>query len=75
MNNKLQLKQAYLIMAHKCDLTFLTLLKMLDEEYNDIFIHMDSKNKSYNKQIAESNVLSARVFHTQRIKVTWGGGR
>ena len=37
-------KQAYLIEAHKCDEMLLTLLRMLDVPWNDIFIHMDSKN-------------------------------
>ena len=36
-------KQAYLIEAHKCDEMLLTLLRMLDVPWNDIFIHMDSK--------------------------------
>ena len=40
MNDK---KQAYLIMAHKYDFTFRTLIKMLDNKNNDIFIHMDKK--------------------------------
>lgn len=35
-------KQAYLIEAHKCDEMLLTLLRMLDVPWNDIFIHMDS---------------------------------
>ena len=34
-------KQAYLIEAHKCDEMLLTLLRMLDVPWNDIFIHMD----------------------------------
>lgn len=34
------MKQAYLIIAHKDDLTFRTLISMLDNENNDIFIHM-----------------------------------
>ena len=39
------MKQAYLIIAHKDDLTFRTLISMLDNENNDIFIHMDKKSK------------------------------
>lgn len=37
-------KHAYLVIAHKDDLTFRTLLQMLDDVRNDIYIHMDSKN-------------------------------
>ena len=51
MNNNYEgnnnLKQAYLIMAHKDDFVFRTLLRMLDDSRNDIFIHMDAKNKDY----------------------------
>ena len=37
-------KQAYMLMAHQCNEMFWTLLRMLDAPWNDIFIHMDSKN-------------------------------
>ena len=56
----LKKKHAYLILAHKDDLTFHTLLKMLDYENNDVFVHFgmnfdytlvniieQSKNKIY----------------------------
>ena len=33
-------KHAYLIIAHQCDDTYRTLLKMLDDPRNDIYIHM-----------------------------------
>ena len=65
-------KHAYLIIAHKCDFTFLTLLSMLDHPYNDIFIHMDKKNKSYNEQEIESLAKKSKIYHSKRIKVTWG---
>lgn len=48
ITNKQVSKQAYLIIAHKDDLVFYTLLKMLDNSMNDIFIHMDIKNRQYN---------------------------
>ena len=32
-------KHAYLIIAHQCDDTYRTLLKMLDDPRNDIYIH------------------------------------
>ena len=46
-------KQAYLIEAHKCDEMLLTLLRMLDVPWNDIFIHMDSKNTDYQPETVE----------------------
>ena len=38
-------RQAYLIIAHRYDETFKTLLQMLDSDENDIFVRMDKKNK------------------------------
>ena len=66
-------KQAYLIIAHQCDEMLLTLLRMLDVPWNDIFIHMDSKNTSYQPEIVERYLKHAEVFHTERLSVIWGG--
>lgn len=46
---------------------------MLDHQKNDIFIHMDAKNKSYDPAETEKLVKQSSIFHTQRIKVSWGG--
>lgn len=66
-------KHAYLIIAHIDDLSFRTLLEMIDDERNDIFIHMDVKNKNYNRSSIESFVKKSKVFHVQRTNVSWGG--
>lgn len=65
-------KQAYLIIAHKDDTAFKTLLHMLDDEDNDIFIHMDKKNKNYNQFYIEKQITKSKVFHTRRSSVSWG---
>ena len=65
-------KHAYLIVAHQCDDTFRTLLKMLDDPRNDIFIHMDKKNTLYEESYC-SFVAKSKVIHTKRTEVTWGG--
>lgn len=36
-------KHAFLVMAHKDDEVLHTLMRILDDERNDIFIHMDAK--------------------------------
>lgn len=36
-------KFAYLIMAHKADYTLTKLLSTIDDERNDIYIHVDKK--------------------------------
>lgn len=65
-------KQAYLIVAHKCDKSFLTLLRMLDHPRNDIFIHMDKKNKLYDEASVEKLMSYSPIRHTKRTKVSWG---
>lgn len=65
-------KHAYIILAHKDDYTFYSLLKMLDHEKNDIFIHMDEKNKLFNETQARSVLKKSNLFYTQRTNVTWG---
>ena len=67
------MKQAYLIVAHRDDLTFRTLISMLDDENNDIFIHMDIKNKTYKKEEIETMIQKSSVYHTKRTNVQWGG--
>ncbi len=66
-------KHAYMIMAHKSDLTFYTLLHMLDDPRNDIFIHMDVKNKDFDTATLETAVHHSGVYLTERTSVTWGG--
>lgn len=65
-------KQAYLIIAHKDDMTFRTLLRMLDNDKNDIFIHMDKKNKTYDPSETETFVTHSSLYHSERSSVTWG---
>lgn len=67
------MKHAYLIIAHKNDYTFQTLLNLLDDERNDIFIHMDKKNKLYYSDETVRHIKRAKVYHVKnRIDVVWG---
>lgn len=65
-------KHAFLIMAHKVDKNFLTLLNLIDHPRVDIFIHMDSKNNEYSIEQVEREIKKSRVFHTERTNVSWG---
>ena len=67
-------RHAYLILAHKDDYTFYSLLRMLDYEKNDIFIHMDIKNKSFDEDNVKRIINESSVFFSNRTNVTWGGG-
>ena len=46
---------------------------MLDHPKNDIYIHMDAKNKFYNPDEITRLAKFSKIFHVKRIKVTWGG--
>lgn len=66
-------KHAYLILAHKDDYTFYTLLKLIDDERNDIFVHMDRKNSRYDRKKTERYVLHSNIIHSSpRVNVSWG---
>lgn len=72
MNNG-KVCHAFLILAHDNSLSFRTLLELLDDERNDIFIHMDIKNTGYNEDIAKGIVKHAGLFHIGRTNIRWGG--
>lgn len=65
-------KHAFLILAHKDDDNFRALLSLLDNKNNDLFIHMDIKNKSYKKSDIELIAKHSKIHHTNRINVQWG---
>lgn len=66
-------RHAYLIMAHhKFDL-LRTLLRMLDDQRNDIYLHIDKKAKGFNFREFNQLCRNARVIYPQtRINVRWG---
>ena len=65
-------RHAYLILAHKFDYVFCSLLKMIDDERNDIFIHMDKKNRTYKESETREIVKKSRVYHCKPRRCTWG---
>ena len=64
-------KHAYLIIAHKSDETFDTLIRLLDDPMNDIFVHMDKKNKAFSENTIHTQY--SRLIFIERTNVTWGG--
>lgn len=71
--DKINMKHAYLIMAHKDDECLHALLGLLDDPRNDIFIHMDLKNRDWNPEVLLSRLKMSSVFLVPRLDVTWGG--
>lgn len=65
------LKHAFLIMAHDNLQVLNILLKMLDDERNDIYIHLDKKSKLNYTDLYSP--LKAKIFHLhQRTNIVWG---
>jgi len=64
-------KHAFLVIAHKYDDTFKTLMKMLDYKDNDIFLHMDIKCKEYDKEEITKSLKYSNLYHTKRTNVKW----
>ncbi|MDK6809132.1 beta-1,6-N-acetylglucosaminyltransferase [Ligilactobacillus agilis] len=67
-----EIKHAYLILAHKSTYTLHKLIESLDDERNDIYIHIDLKSeissfKEYKTKTAQLN------FITERYPIIWGG--
>ena len=62
-------KHAYLIMAHQKMENLKELIISLDNEYNDIFVHIDKKYKGD----INLKVEKAQLFFIDRMKINWGG--
>ena len=66
-------KHAYLIIAHKNDKTFKTLIELLDHKDNDIFVHMDLKLADYDELETEKIAKKSKIYHAERTSVQWAG--
>ena len=65
-------KHAYLIMAHTQPELLKMLLKKLDDERNDIYLHIDSKAKDYPLDEVATVLQKANCVFTERTDVKWG---
>jgi len=66
-------KDVYLIITHNVDYTFNSLLELLDNENNDIFIHMDKKTKELDIEYIKSIVNKSKIYFIDRTRCNWGG--
>lgn len=67
-------KHAYLILAHTNFNQLRKLIETLDDERNDIFVHVDKKATGFNPEDFSNVCKKSRlVFLPERIKVNWGG--
>ena len=65
-------KHAYLIMAHTQPELLKVLLGKLDDERNDIYLHIDSKAKDYPLTEVASVLKKSKCIFTERTDVKWG---
>ena len=65
-------KHAYLIMAHTQPELLKNLLQRLDDERNDIYLHIDSKAKDYPIEETVAVLKKSNCKLTKRTDVQWG---
>lgn len=46
---------------------------MLDSDENDIYVHMDLKNKQFDEDDCRKLIKRSGIYFTKRTSVTWGG--
>lgn len=71
MSETCRKKHAYLIIAHNNFGQLQQLIDLLDDERNDIYLHIDKKAKDF--QLENLRTIHSRVSVVNRISVTWGG--
>lgn len=62
---------AYLIMAHNNPNQLYELLNLLDYSNNDIYLHIDIKSNSINKEIIKNSIINASIHIYQLYDVKW----
>lgn len=67
------LKHAYLVMAHNNFYVLETLLHLLDDERNTIYLHIDKKTKGVDTEALQKIPQKAKLYLVKRRKVNWGG--
>lgn len=66
-------KHAYLIIAHNNFYILEKLLRLLDDERNDIYIHIDKKVREFNFKYFQNICNKSNIKFIKRMKVYWGG--
>ena len=66
-------RHAYMIICHNNFEQLCLLLNLLDDERNDIYIHVDKKVKEPPFQMLKEAVRRSGLYFTKRVEVTWGG--
>lgn len=64
---------AFLIIAHNEFDILEKVIKLLDDNENHLYIHIDKKVKDFNFDKFSSIAKKSKIFFTNRINVSWGG--
>lgn len=67
------MRQAFLIIAHNNWWQLKKLMKRLDAENHDLYIHIDKKSKGFKETDFAGVVSKSKVTFYQEYKVFWGG--
>lgn len=62
-------RHAYLILVHNCPRLLQVLIDMIDDERNDIYIHVDKK--ADRSQFVKVHAKKSRIVFVNRLKVYW----
>ncbi len=62
-----------MIMSHDNFSVLIEILKGLDHERNDIFLHIDSKVEKFPISEIKEAIKKGRLFFVKRMSVSWGG--
>lgn len=66
------MKHAYLIIAHANPFVLERLIQLLDDNRNDIYIHVDKKSNDFDFDFFRLLPKKSTVIFTERIDVRWG---
>lgn len=66
------MKFAYLVMVHEFNSILETLLALLDDPRNDIYIHVDKKSVSFPYEKIERLVTESQLYYVPQVDVIWG---
>jgi len=62
-----------MIMAHNDFAILIEILKELDHERNDIFVHIDKKTKEFPEEQLRATVRKGKLYLIPRMSISWGG--
>lgn len=66
-------RHAYLILCHNNFEHLQNLLRALDDDRNDIYIHVDKKVQDCPFDVINNMEIDANIFWVKRHSVNWGG--